>query len=63
MKGELEGGPAVVEGEGTMKAWWQAHGSRLLQLWGVGIACSLLVTGASALELSRVPPDPNPRSQ
>jgi hypothetical protein len=32
-----------------MKAWWQAHRSRVLQLWGVGIACSLLVTGASAL--------------
>jgi adenylate cyclase len=32
-----------------MKAWWQGHRSRLLQLWGVGIACSLLVTGASAL--------------
>jgi CHASE2 domain-containing sensor protein len=25
------------------------HRSRLLQLWGVGIACSLLVTGASAM--------------
>jgi hypothetical protein len=30
-------------------AWWQVHRARLFQLWGVGIACSLLVTGASAL--------------
>ncbi len=29
--------------------WWRVHRARLLQLWGVGIACSLLVTGASAL--------------
>jgi adenylate cyclase len=32
-----------------MRAWWLAHRGRLLQLWGVGIACSLLVTGASAM--------------
>jgi CHASE2 domain-containing sensor protein len=34
------------------------HRSRLLQLWGVGIACSLLVTVASAmgyLEFLQVP--------
>jgi CHASE2 domain/Adenylate and Guanylate cyclase catalytic domain len=30
-------------------AWWRVHRARLLQLWGVGIACSLLVTGALAL--------------
>jgi len=33
----------------SLRAWWQAHGVRLLQLWGVGILCSLLVTAASAL--------------
>jgi adenylate cyclase len=33
----------------SLCAWWQAHGVRLLQLWGVGILCSLLVTAASAL--------------
>src|SRR5919108_5204293 len=32
-----------------MKHWWRGHHHRLLQLWGVGIACSLLVTGASAM--------------
>src|SRR3989475_6957822 len=32
-----------------MKHWWRGHHSRLLQLWGVGIACSLLVTAASAM--------------
>ena len=31
------------------RAWWRAHRARLHQLWVVGIACSLLVTGASAL--------------
>jgi CHASE2 domain-containing sensor protein len=31
------------------RGWWRVHRTRLLQLWGVGIACSLLVTGASAL--------------
>lgn len=30
-------------------AWWWAHRVRLLQLWGIGVACSLLVTGASAM--------------
>jgi CHASE2 domain-containing sensor protein len=30
-------------------AWWRVHRAHLLQLWGVGITCSLLVTGASAL--------------
>jgi CHASE2 domain-containing sensor protein len=41
-----------------MKDWWRRHRSRLLQLWGVGIACSLLVTAASAmgyLEFLQVP--------
>ena len=41
-----------------MKDWWGGHRSRLLQLWGVGIACSLLVTVASAmgyLEFLQVP--------
>lgn len=33
----------------TPCGWWRVHRTRLLQLWGVGIACSLLVTGASAL--------------
>jgi CHASE2 domain-containing sensor protein len=33
----------------SLRAWWQAHGARLLQLWGVGILCSLLVTAASVL--------------
>jgi adenylate cyclase len=32
-----------------VKHWWRGHHSRLLQLWGVGIACSLLVTAASAM--------------
>jgi hypothetical protein len=31
------------------RAWWRVHRARLLQLWGVGIACSLLVRSASAL--------------
>jgi CHASE2 domain-containing sensor protein len=31
------------------RAWWRVQRSRLLQFWGVGIACSLPVTGASAL--------------
>jgi adenylate cyclase len=41
-----------------MKGWWRRHGTRLRQLWGVGIACSLLVTAASAmgyLEFLQVP--------
>jgi CHASE2 domain-containing sensor protein len=41
-----------------MKDWWRGHRSRLLHLWGVGIACSLLVTAASAmgyLEFLQVP--------
>ncbi|MBI4609580.1 MAG: adenylate/guanylate cyclase domain-containing protein [Candidatus Rokubacteria bacterium] len=29
--------------------WWRQRRARLLQLWGVGIAASLLVTGASAM--------------
>ncbi|MBI3456086.1 MAG: adenylate/guanylate cyclase domain-containing protein [Candidatus Rokubacteria bacterium] len=31
------------------RAWWQARRGRLVRLWGVGLAASLLVTGASAL--------------
>src|SRR5919108_6267471 len=41
-----------------MKHWWRGHHHRLLRLWGVGIACSLLVTAASAmgyLEFLQVP--------
>jgi CHASE2 domain-containing sensor protein len=41
-----------------MKDWWRRHRSRLLQLWGVGIACSLLVTAAldmGYLEFLQVP--------
>jgi adenylate cyclase len=41
-----------------MKYWWRRHRSRLLHLWGVGIACSLLVTAASGmgyLEFLQVP--------
>jgi adenylate cyclase len=31
------------------RAWWRQRWARLLQLWGVGIAASLLVAGASAM--------------
>jgi hypothetical protein len=31
------------------RGWWRVYRARLLRLWGVGIACSLLVTGASPL--------------
>lgn len=33
----------------SSRTWWRARRGRLLQLWGVGIASSLLVTGASAM--------------
>lgn len=32
-----------------LAGWWRARRSRLLQLWAVGLASSLLVTGLSAL--------------
>jgi hypothetical protein len=41
-----------------MRKWWRGHHGRLLQLWGAGIACSLLVIGAAAmgyLEFPQVP--------
>ncbi|HUG36578.1 MAG TPA: adenylate/guanylate cyclase domain-containing protein [Candidatus Limnocylindrales bacterium] len=33
----------------TPSAWWRERRARVLQLWGVGVVASLLVTGASAL--------------
>ncbi|MFQ5960260.1 MAG: CHASE2 domain-containing protein [Candidatus Methylomirabilales bacterium] len=33
----------------SFREWRRARGTRLLQLWGVGIACSLLITGASIM--------------
>ena len=32
-----------------VKTWWRARRARLLQLWGVGMGVSLLVTAASSL--------------
>jgi adenylate cyclase len=34
---------------GSLSVWWRERRKRILQLWGVGIAASLLVTGASAM--------------
>ena len=32
-----------------MRAWWELRRGRLLQLWAVGLAAAVLVSGASAL--------------
>jgi adenylate cyclase len=34
---------------GSLSRWWRDRRKRILQLWGVGVAASLLVTGASSL--------------
>jgi adenylate cyclase len=33
----------------SLPAWWRERQTRILQLWGVGVLASLLVTGASSL--------------
>ena len=34
---------------GRLREWWRQRRGRLLQLWGVGLVASLIVSGASSL--------------